>query len=401
MPTSYTTTVTVDGFASANYGSQLDSLEIISGSTNPYELPQPPSARASFLGLPVVSGVTQTPDWWIGKEVTFTIAPQGATGTVTWTGIVQGYNCSPVQTSSTDQIIELDLLGQTSRLSTEIMTDITMGEAIPGLGYNYWSNFIIVLNSQLASVTWDEAPNGLTWDGATGTWDTYTNNKVGLTFAKDNIPAGDSMFSGLIPCAGQDMLSFITSTWSMKNNGWLWFDDTTITLNSPASYTNYTQITSLNAQSCVLWESLNSSQSFSNIINSASCTDGQSTPVTYDYLDATSYDAYGYRYVDFGVSYEASSVALDALIANKVKAYKQPNTYLQSFTVNLDELTHVTGEWQNFYKSTKPVRLPLTNIPAAYGGNHTYMVRGVQLNLTRRHAEATLLVVPSTIYNPA
>jgi hypothetical protein len=84
-----------------------------------------------------------------------------------------------------------------------------------------------------------------------------------------------------------------------------------------------------------------------------------------------------------------------------VNAYKEANTYLQSLTIDLDALTHTTGEWQNFYKSTKPVRLPLTNIPDAYGGDHTYMVRGVQLNLTQKHAEATLLVVPSTIYNPS
>lgn len=397
MPTSYTTTVAVTGYAGANFGSQLDSLEIITGSTSPYELPQPPSARASFLGLPVVSGVTQTPDWWVGKKLTFTITPQGATGTVTWAGIVQGYLVSPVQTTSTDQIVELDLLGQTSRLSTEIMNDFNMG-----VGLNYWINLDNVLNDQLAKTTWDEVPVGLTWDNAVGTWDTFTNNKSGLSFTWDTISSGDAMTVDTVFCAGQDMLSFITSTMSNKLNGWMWFDDTTITLNGPSTgYLNYTQITSLDATSCILWSSLSASQGFGDIINSASVTDNQATPVTYDYMDGTSYDSYGYRYQDFGLSLEEYSSDLNQLITNKVNAYKQPNKYLQSFTVNLDTLTHVTGEWQNYYKSTKPVRLPITNIPAAYGGNHTYMVRGVQLNLTNKHAEATLIVVPSTIYNPS
>jgi len=395
MPTSYTTTVSVDGYASANYGSQLDSLEITTGSTNPYELPQPPSARASFLGLPVVSGVTQTPDWWIGKKLTFTIAPQGATGTVTWAGIVQGYNCSPVQTSSADQIVELDLLGQTSRLSTEqIVSDWTIG------GAPNWSYYAGFMNNQLAKTTWDEVPAGLTWDKAEGTWNSFTNNKSGLTFVNDSVGAVGYPDPGVNYVPKTDALSSLTELWSNKLNGWFWFDDTTITLNAPTSYTNYTQITSLNATSCVLWSSLGTNQNFGNIINSGSITD-QTDTVTSSYLDATSYDAYGYRYLNAGTSWEYYEADRLSVITNKVNAYKQPNIYLQSFTIDLDAMTHVTGEWQNFYKSTKPVRLPITNIPSAYGGNHTYMVRGVQLNLTQKHAEATLLVVPSTIYNPS
>jgi hypothetical protein len=118
-------------------------------------------------------------------------------------------------------------------------------------------------------------------------------------------------------------------------------------------------------------------------------------------VDGTSWATYGERSFDAGVSYE--NLAADRLIVLQdiINAYKAPNKYLQSLTIDLDALTHVAGEWQNFYKSTKPVRLPLTNIPAAYGGNHTYLVRGIQLNLTNKHAEATLLVVPSTIYNPS
>lgn len=395
MPTSYTTTVTVDGFGSANYGQQLDSLEIISGSTNPYELPQPPSARASFLGLPVVSGVTQTPDWWIGKKLTFTIVPQGATGSVTWAGIVQGYNCSPVQTTSTDQIVELDLLGQTSRLSTEqIVSDWIIG------GAPNWSYYAPFMNNQLAKTTWDEVPAGLTWDKAQGTWNSFTNNKSGLTFVNDSVGAVGYPDPGVNYVPKTDALSSLTEVWANKLNGWFWFDDTTITLNAPTSYTNYTQITSLNAQSCVLWSSLNVNQNFSNIINSGSIAD-QTGSTTSTYLDATSYNTYGYRYLDAGNSWEYYESDRLSVITNKVNAYKQPNKYLQSFTIDLDVMTHVTGEWQNFYKSTKPVRLPITNIPAAYGGNHTYMVRGVQLNLTNKHAEATLLVVPSTIYNPS
>ena len=395
MPTSYTTTVTVTGYTSGvTYGSQLDRLEIVSGSTSPYELPQPPSARASFLGLPTVYGLTQTPDWWIGKEVTFTIAPQGATGTVTWTGIVQGYSCSPVQTTSTDQIVELDLLGATSRLSTEIL----QGALSYTGGVPFWSTFVSTLNGQIAKEAWNEAPVGLTWAKADGTWSTYTNNKSGLTFANDSVLGITNIYGQ--DFTGEDILSFLTTVWANKYHGWFWFDDKTITLNAPTNYTNYTQITSLDATSCVLWSTLGSSQSFSNIINSALIDDGSGGDSSF--IDETSYDMYGYRFQDFGTSWENTSVYTPLqVITDKVNAYKQPNKYLQSLTIDLDVLTHVAGEWQNFYKSTKPVRLPLTNIPAAYGGNHTYMVRGVQLNLTQKHAEATLLVVPSTIYNPS
>jgi hypothetical protein len=289
MPTSYTTAVTVTGYTSGiTYGSQLDSLEIVSGSTSPYELPQPPSARASFLGLPTVYGLEQTPDWWIGKEVTFTITPQGATGTVTWTGTVQGYTCSPVQTSSTDEIVELDLLGATSRLSTELIYgDLTIG------GVPYWTTIPSAFNQQLAKTTWDEVPNGMTWDKAEGTWDTFTNNKSNLTFTSDTIAAyyltdvQNENFDGL------DILNVLTTIWANKKNGWFWFDNKTITLNAPsAGYTNYTSITSLDATSCVLWSSLNSAQNFGNIINNATVTnyDASSTSA---FLDSTSYNSNG------------------------------------------------------------------------------------------------------------
>ncbi len=393
MPTTYTTSVTVDGYASADYGSQLDRLEIITGSQLPYELPQPPVARASFLGLPIVSGVTQTPDWWIGKKLTFTVTPQGATGSVTWSGIVQGYSCSPVQTSSTDQIVELDLVGQTSRLATEILqgTMYFIG------GIPFWSAFATSMNKQIDKNAWNEAPAGLTWAKAAGTWLTYTNNKSGLTFANDSIDGITNIYGQ--DFTGQDMLSFLTTVWANKYRGWFWFDDTNITLFSGA-HTLFSQLTSLDASTCALWQPLNTNQNFSNIINSASVDDGFGN--TYSFLDSTSYDSYGYRFQDFGTCWENATTYSPLLVAtNRVNAYKQPNKYLQSITINLDAMTHVTGEWQNFYKSTKPVRLPLTNIPAAYGGNHTYMVRGVQLTVTRNHAESTLIMVPSTIYNPS
>jgi hypothetical protein len=398
MPTSYTTTVAVTGYvAGYTFGSQLDSLEIVSGSTSPYELPQPPSARASFLGLPTLYGVELTPDWWINKEVTFTIAPQGATGTVTWTGIVQGYTCSPVQTSSTDQIVELDLLGETSKLSTQIIQNDLVN---PGGPANpRWDLFYTMLNNELRKLTWAEAPVGLTWSGVTTTWANYDQNITGILFANDNLGAVTlGLYS--FDAAGTDMLSFVTTVWANKYKGWFWFDGSTVTLNAPASYTNYTAITSVDAETCVLWSSLNSAQSLNNILNSAMVVDGNSL-TDQTYFDSTSYNQYGYRFQDFGTGYDQPATNQVSMLTDKINAYKQPNTYLQSLTIDLDALTHTTGEWQNFYKSTKPVRLPLTNIPDAYGGNHTYMVRGVQLNLTQKHAEATLLVVPSTIYNPS
>jgi hypothetical protein len=398
MPTSYTTTVSVAAVApGTTYGDQLDSLEIVSGSTSPYELPQPPSARASFIGLPVVLGITMTPDWWIGKEVTFTIAPQGATGTVTWTGIVQGYSCSPVQTSSTDQIVELDLLGATSKLSTQIIQN----DLAFGVGLNYWSNLRVVLNKELTKLTWAEAPPGFSWADAFTTWANYSQNTSGLTFVNDNAYTSSTVSDPMLDTAGLDVLSLLTNAiGNAPNNAWFWFDDKTIYINSASSYTNYSAITSLNAESCVLWSTLQSGQSLSNVVNSGIIANDDATDYQY-YFDSSSYNTYGPRTLDVGVSWDDSASTRKTIISNKVKAYKQPNKYLQSLTIDLDALTHVTGEWQNFYKSTKPVRLPLTNIPDAYGGDHTYMVRGVQLNLTQKHAEATLLVVPSTIYNPS
>jgi len=196
------------------------------------------------------------------------------------------------------------------------------------------------------------------------------------------------------------MLSFITNAYGNFGYGWFWFDDKTITLTQPDvsyPYLSFSTLTSLNAQSCVLWSSLQSNQNMNNLVNAGSLSNYDATLIE-TYSDGTSINSYGYRYIDFGTSYEATA---NTTLRRKIKAYKQPNKYLQSLTIDLDALTHVTGEWQNFYKSTKPVMLPITNIPAAYGGNHTYMVRGVQLNLTQKHAEATLLVVPSTIYNPS
>jgi len=330
MPTSYTTTVAVTGYAGANFGSQLDNLEIITGSTSPYELPQPPSARASFLGLPVVSGVTQTPDWWLGKKVTFTIAPQGATGTVTWAGIVQSYSVNPVQTSSADQIVELDLLGQTSRLSTVYLQNDYI---IPGAPQ--WSSFASYLNGELAKTTWDEVPKGLTWDGVspTLTWNNYSSNISGLTFANGTLTAGSPSAGNNYMPIGSDILSALTTIWSTKKNGWFWFDDTTITLNGQTSYTDYSAITSLDATDCILWSSLQANQSFGNIINSASVTDNQGNNEI-SYLDGTSYNAYGYRYQDFGYSWEGGSSSRMDVITNKVNAYKQPNDYLQSFKLD-------------------------------------------------------------------
>lgn len=393
MPTNYTVSVTVAGFGSANYGSMLDGLEIITGSLNPYEFPQPPSARASFIGLPVVSGVTQTPDWWLDKELTFTITPQGATGNVTWIGEVQSYNVSAVEHGASTQIVELELLGKTAKLSTAII----QSEFIGGFGANTWNYFASQLNEQLSRLTWAEAPAGMTWAKVTTTWATYDNNTTGVTVAWNLWNASSGMDA--IPSNQKDVLSFVTDVMGNKYKGWMWFDNATLTLNAPSTgYLDYTQLTSLDASSCVLWNSLNASQNLNNIINSADMfVTWNDTPLSY--LDLTSYQTWGAKYIDLGDCYEVSTGVPEAVIQNKINAYKDPNKYLQTITIDLDKLTHVTGEWQNFYKSTKPVRLPITNIPAAYGGNHTYMVRGVQLSLTNKHAETTLVVVPFPIYS--
>lgn len=397
MPSNYAVTVEVEGFSSIDLGAMLDGLEIITGSTSPYELPQPPSARAAFLGLPVISGVTQTPEWWIGKRVTFSITPQGASGAVTWRGEVQGFSCTPVEHSSTTQLVELDLLGVTSKLANYLIQNETVGSP----SYDYWSNFPTYLDREVARTSWAEVPAGLTWAAAVGTWSTYTNNTENITFAWDTNTAS-TFFYG-IPAAGRDLLTFITDTIANKYKGWVWYDDDEVTFNAPSNgYLNYTQITSLDASSCIMWSSLQTSQNFSNIVNNANMSK-VSPDAVMGYMDATSYNTYGSQYYDFGVTYEATFPAdyPPLVLADKVNAYKAPNKYLQSFTVDLDKLDHIGFEWYSFYKSRKPVRLPLTNIPAAYGGNHTYMVRGVQLSLTNKHAEATLVVVPSTIYNPS
>jgi hypothetical protein len=394
MPTSYNTTVTVAGYGSADYGSMLDSLQIVSGSVLPYELPQPASAKAGFLGLPVVSGVTQTPDWWLGKEVTFTITPQGVGvgDYVQWTGIVQGYDCSAVNHDATTQLVELDLL------SPKISTQLLQSQFIGSYPIDNWANLTALLDSEIAKLTWAEAPAGLTWAAVTTTWADYTNDFTGITFDWDTLTASTLMYQ--IPSAGRDILSFITDVMSSKYKGWMWFNNATVSLNAPSSYTNYSLVTSLDAKTCVLWSSLNASQNLNNVINNAGIYDA-ATATTATYLDSTSYAQYGDRYIDLNPSYEGSSTIAPLIVQDKINAYKQPNKYLQSLTLDLDKFTHTAGEWQNFYISGKPVRLPLTNIPTAYGGDHTYMIRGVTLNLTNKHAETSLVVVPSTIYNPS
>lgn len=399
MPTSYTVQVFVSEYLGNPLGDMLDGLEIITGSTSPYELPQPPSARASFIGLPVISGVTQTPDWWLDKTIVFTILPQGATGNVVWQGEVQSYTVSPIEHNSTTQLVELDILGVTSKLSNYLIQNETVGSP----SYDYWTNLPTYLDLEVSRTSWSEVPAGLTWAllPATTTWNSYTNNIDDFVFQWDTCTAS-TFFYG-IPAAGRDLLTFVTDTVANKYKGWVWYDKNEVTFNAPSNgYLNYTQITSLDATSCVNWSSLNASQNLSNIVNNANM-DTVSPPDTIGYYAADSYKTFGSRYYDFGTTYEAAFPAdyPPLVLADKVNAYKAPNKYLQSFTVDLDQLTHVTGEWQNFYKSTKPVRLPVTNIPTAYGGNHTYMVRGVQLSLTNKHAEATLVVVPSTIYNPS
>jgi len=386
MPTSYTTTVTVAGYASANYGSQLDSLEIITGSTNPYELPQPPSARASFYGLPVVSGVTQTPDWWIGKKLTFTIDPQGSTGTVTWAGICVGVNTSMVDPQGTVQICELDLQGQTSKLSLETVQNVIPASA--------WTNLPTFLNDELQKLTWADAPWGLTWAGVTSTWATYDVNKSGCTIVNSGLVAGQ--FYDDIDLVGYDVLSWLDTVFSNKLYGLYGFDDTTVYLNT-TNLTGATPATTLSVEDCVIAASMVSNASQSDVINAAKVENALSGFVEY-YSDATSVNTYGYRPFDMGLAWDATAASA---MQQRVKGYKSPNSKLQSITINLDLVDHANVWWTSLYKLVYWYRLTLTDVPSVFGGNDTYQVRGVQLNLTNKHAEATLLIVPTTVYDPA
>lgn len=384
MPTTYTTTVTVDGYATANYGSQLDSLEIVSGATNRYELAQPATGRASFLGLPVVSGITQTPDWWIGKKLTFTIDPDGSTGSTTWVANCVGVVASVVDPAGTQQIVELELQSPTSKLSMETIQNPILS--------SQWANLYTFLNEELQRLTWDEAPWGLTWAGATGTWATWDANKSGCTFAMSGETAG--VFYSDINLSGMTVLDWLTTVFSTKKQGAIAFQDSTVTI---GMNTSTTSAFTLDALTCVIANSMSVAPSQSDVINSGKITDTSGTD--YFYGNATSVASYGYRPYDAGTSWDTLA-NLQSVLQKKINGFKDPNRYLASFTIDLDKVSHANTWWPSLYKMEGyPYPFTLTNVPTFMGGNHTYQVRGIQLNLTNKHAEATLVVVPSTIWN--
>lgn len=390
MPTSYTTTVTVSGYTTGvTYGNQLDRLEITSGSTDPYQFPQPPTARASFIGLPTVYGVAQTPDWWIGKKLTFTITPQGATGNVTWSGNCVGVDVVLVDPQANTQVLELELQGQTSKLAMETVQNIIPASA--------WTNLAGFLNEELDKLTWAEAPWGLTWAGSSGTWASWNVNKSGCDFA--NLSVSSGVYYDDIDLIGLDFLGWLNTVFANKYQGSFSFDDTTVYL-SDNNLATATPATTLSVEDCVIASSIVASANQNNVIN-AGRIEYSTSPGTYLYYsDATSVSLYGYRPLEMGQFWESSTLGQQAL-NKRVKAYKSPNSKLQSITIDLDLVAHNNVWWPALYRLIGWYRLTLTDVPAVYGGNDTYQVRGVQLNLTNKHAEATLLIVPTTVYNPA
>jgi len=294
-----------------------------------------------------------------------------------------------VDPQANTQVVELQLQGQTSRLALETVQSV--------IGASAWTNLPGLLNEQLERLTWAEAPWGLTWAGALGTWATWDVNKSGCTFANGGLTAG--VFFNDIDLIGSDMLSWLSTVFANKYQGWFSFDDTTVYLGD-SDLSAATPFATLSVEDCVVANSIVASANQSDIIN-AGRIDSANYPGNYLYYsDATSVGLYGYRPLDMGQWWESQTLAQQAL-NKRVKGYKSPNTKLQSITIDLDLVTHNNVWWPSLYRVLAWNRITLTDIPAVYGGNDTYQIRGIQLNLTNKHAEATLLVVPTSVYNPS
>lgn len=387
----YNVSITAEGFGTVSLGSMLDQLSLTSGSPDGIEQPNPSTLSISFLGSPSVTGTTYPASWWLGKAITVTIDMDDAGDNIVWRGLVSGCGIESVTADGATILVSLTAYSRMQLLSNQNIN-------LDGSGGIAQNTRIAAVNAAAQAIRWDEMDGTTNWSllGSTLTWANFDTIRPYDSVTYQGVVSSPMSITVPFYYAGNsDALSYFqlfatscnawfyesaTNAWSMNWQRWR-------SAGSPAG-------TAIDLSTIAQAQSLRADLDVSRLANEITLTPYDPALSLYPMTvgDIDSIQQYGYR----PQSYDIENYAYIDMANNVLYRYSQPYTNLTSIDIVCDLVP--AAERINFMFSGANKRYAFTGIPATFGGNDEYEIRGCQLNLTYESATSTITVVPSKFW---
>lgn len=391
MTVTYSVSLVVDNIGTIDLGDQLDSLTLSTGSYDGIELPQASRLNFSFYGTPKSFDTNMGVGWWLGKKITLTLT-RSTGGSMLWKGWVQAANFQPVDARGKTFITNVQAAGLLSALTSR-NTNLNGFPAEP------FFDRAAKLENDIRFDSWQVVASKLTWETtpSTKTWSNWDNF---LAFALiEGYPSTTAYPLEAETASPQDCLSYIQDL-ANGMDYWLWENPAIFPsplANSIRMYQKSTLATysakTFDFAANTLTFSLGAEADVNSLINYVTVSNS-STSV--DDADYDSIDAYDVRPLSITSKLSVAG-DMQTIATNRVLAYASPTASITRFTVDLDNFTSSDASYVPFMVGT-PQNIILTNLPAVFGQETRYQIRGVNLSLTTQHAEAELIVVPYSVY---
>lgn len=387
MTITYNITLEIDGQGSVEIGDALDGLMITSGSSDGWEQPTAANCQIGFIGSPTLAGSDQTSAWWLGRRIGIKMTASDGTTKPIFYGRVYSVQMVPLDVNLQTVQISLGLQSPLAEYSGYLVTQDRPVEA---------QNLrLINLMKDARDIAWLEVGYNVQWQDveATKTWNQYTSLEM------PSMGTSDTDFTSMTAyTANNESLDNVMFQYAINNNGF--FGDF-IQLNSTTGKVEYlsyytlpvfwgsTATLAIDMAAAALSTDIQSSLSLADIYNYVEATNGTETR---SYEDSASVSQYGLRPLKLETDYELTN-DIDTMVIQRATGRSQPRQALSSITIDYDVIT----DSKRLPFVGKPVVTNFTNIPAQFGGNQNYVVRGMTLTVNYYHAEATWQIVPQNM----
>jgi len=384
MTITYDVRLTVAGQGSVDIGDLLDSLQIRSGSADGWQQPDPASCFISFLGSPALGTLNQSPSWWLGRVVSIAVLPSDGTLATVFYGRVFSVNSSPVDQNADLLIIQLGLQSPMADLSQYLVTNNLPAQTeTERLNALYDDGRDVSWLEVALNLAWNDIDPYLTWANYTTSmpaigWDLATiHDMTAYTAENESI---DTVLTEMAMGTG----SFFGDWAYLSGTG---VDTYTLYYTFADAYSEASDF-ALDLETSALFDGLEANMSLADIYNYVEATNG---------TDTRSFSAPG-SITNFSlrkllIDTPFSNVNdIDTLVANKAVGRSEPIQSLSSITVDYD----IIADSKRIPYVGQRVIVDLTNVPASFGGDQTYIVRGMTLSVSYYHAEASWNIVPKS-----
>lgn len=367
---------------------QIDQVSITGGSDG-YDQPQPTVANLQFLN-PVFDGVQLLPAQIVGQPIRIVTSYDynGSSYSNNFYGVVMSAEMMALDSTATNNIMSItamSLMGLYSRKYANRAGYSAQSESarMTAIGTDlaqWWED----VN---ASITWDDYPSTLDWQNVDDNPWGYT---WGVFFAGS---ARNLIATTALPT---DALSYL-QTLADGASAWTWDAGLSGIGYAPLQYWAGTTAVTVDAESSVIFNALETNVDVADRYNSAYVTNGTLSASSASVPDIVANGEY--------------AMSIDSDLANQLDLQNTATFKLAGHGLGVRPLTQITVDLDTLTDSTVaaqlglirvPLNINLNNMPDIYmptGLNpEKWQARGGTLSLSAKHAEVTLNIVPFAVY---